>query len=69
VSINYLGAIPRDPDVTRAVQSRRPLLDAFPHSPAAKALADLAQTVAALESPPSPKGNIQFLWRRVLQVE
>jgi len=68
LSINYFGFVPLDPNVTRAVQKRQPLLHAYPHSPAAQTFANLAKNVLDLEIPTSPKGNIQFLWRHVLRV-
>jgi flagellar biosynthesis protein FlhG len=66
ISVDFFGVVPADPNVGRAVQKRTPLLDAYPHSPAAKSFAALARAALELEVPKSPKGNIQFLWRKML---
>ena len=39
VELAYLGSVPADPYLKRAVQERRPLVAAYPRSPAALALA------------------------------
>ncbi|NLH47578.1 MAG: MinD/ParA family protein [Myxococcales bacterium] len=67
ISIDFLGWVPHDPNLTKAVQKQTPILDAFPNSPAAKTFAKLAQNMLEMEIPKSPKGNIQFLWRHVLR--
>jgi flagellar biosynthesis protein FlhG len=73
LELNYLGGIPRDPKLIKAVRSQRPLLEMFPDSPAAKSIKALAQhieTSASLprslaETPRSDK-SLRF-WERILQ--
>jgi len=67
ISINFFGFVPLDPNITRSVQRQMPVVEAFPNSPASKTFANLAKNVLEMEIPKSPKGNIQFLWRHVLQ--
>jgi flagellar biosynthesis protein FlhG len=66
VSLDYVGYIPRDPQLPAAVQQQRALLEVAPDSPAAVQLQRLADVY--LEKAPAPrlKGNIQFFWKRLL---
>ncbi len=67
VSLDYLGFVPRDPVVSRAVIMQKPLLLAFPSSAAAKGIESLAQ--ALLKAPaPAEAGNIKFFWRRLMDM-
>jgi flagellar biosynthesis protein FlhG len=68
LSLDYLGNIPSDPNVPRAVIQQKPLLEAFPQSPASKAFARLASRLD--KTPPAQfnQGNIQFFWKRLLNV-
>ena len=43
VQLSYLGSVPADPYLKRAVQERRPLVAAYPRSPAALALSACAE--------------------------
>jgi MinD-like ATPase involved in chromosome partitioning or flagellar assembly len=47
VAVETLGAIPRDPNVSRSIRSQVPLVEAFPRSPASLAIGRLAQQIAA----------------------
>ncbi|MFH1035759.1 MAG: MinD/ParA family protein [Pseudomonadota bacterium] len=67
LSIDYLGFIPTDPSVSRAVIQQRALLEAFPGSPAAKSIEQLAK--AFLRTPVDQSGgNIKFFWRRLVEM-
>jgi flagellar biosynthesis protein FlhG len=67
LSLDYLGSIPYDANVPQAVIQQRPLIEAFPNAPAAKAFFALAQTIQ--RTPPySNQGNIQFFWKRLLKI-
>ncbi len=67
LSIDYLGFIPSDPAVSRAVIQQRALLEAFPNSPAAKGIEQLAK--AFLRTPVDQAGgNIKFFWRRLVEM-
>jgi flagellar biosynthesis protein FlhG len=59
ISIDYLGAIPYDENVPKAVREQRAILECQPNSPASKGFKLLAETVVKL--PPSElKDNVQF---------
>ncbi|NLI81085.1 MAG: MinD/ParA family protein [Deltaproteobacteria bacterium] len=65
LSLDYLGTIPRDSNLPRAVLQQKPLMEAFPDSPASKAFIALARTIS--RTPPSVNhGSIQFFWKRLL---
>ena len=67
LSIDYLGFIPSDPSVSRSVIQQRPLLEAFPGSPAAKGIEQLAK--AFLRTPVDQSdGNIKFFWRKLVEM-
>ena len=66
ISLDYLGFIPYDVAFSRAVRQQQALLELYPSSPAARCLHQLAQRVLDIPGSPHPKGNIQFLWRRLL---
>jgi flagellar biosynthesis protein FlhG len=68
LSLDYLGNIPSDPNVPRAVIQQRPLLEAFPQSPASKAFTNLASRLDKTLPSQFNQGNIQFFWKRLLNV-
>ncbi|MBI5599087.1 MAG: MinD/ParA family protein [Deltaproteobacteria bacterium] len=66
VSMDYLGFIPFDEFLPKAVRGQMALVELFPDSRAAKAFRDLAGVVREL--PPSePKDNVQFFLGRFTQ--
>ncbi len=68
LSLDYLGAVPYDPAMTKAVVQQKPLLELFPQSPAAKAFTALANRLQKAPPPYLNHGNIQFFWKRLLHV-
>jgi flagellar biosynthesis protein FlhG len=67
VSLDYLGFIPKDPAVTRSVMMQKPVVLAFPNSPASHAFKVLAKRL--LSTPvESSGGNIKFFWRRLVDM-
>jgi flagellar biosynthesis protein FlhG len=67
LSLDYLGYVPKDPQVSKAVIMQTSLLKAFPHCPAAKGIQNLARTILASPSP-IESGNIKFFWRRLMDM-
>ncbi len=67
LSLDYLGSVPHDPNITKAVINQRALMEMFPDSPASRALMSIAGRI--LKNPPQlNQGNIQFFWKRLLGV-
>jgi flagellar biosynthesis protein FlhG len=63
--VAFLGHVPRDENLQRALMAQRPLVELFPRSPASRALETLARGL--LERPPPAKlqGGLKFLWQRL----
>jgi flagellar biosynthesis protein FlhG len=66
VRLDYLGFIPYDEAVPKAVIRQQPVLALYPQAPASQSFVKVAQNL--WESPPPPRndGNIKFFWRRFL---
>jgi flagellar biosynthesis protein FlhG len=65
--IRYLGSLPRDENVHRAVMSQKPLVELFPQSPATRALNAIADTLFKEPPPKHLGGGLKFLWNRLLR--
>jgi flagellar biosynthesis protein FlhG len=65
--IRWLGWLPRDENVHRAVMSQRPLVELFPSSPATRALQAVSDTLLHEPPPPQLNGGLKFLWNRLLR--
>jgi len=65
--LKLLGQLPRDENIHRAVLSQRPLVQAFPHSPASRALKAVADRLMSEPPAHSSVGGLKFLWQRLLR--
>jgi len=66
VVLNYAGAVPDDEEVRRAIRRQRSVLEAFPESPAAKALRALVAYLDQWPAASGPRGDLEFFVERVL---
>lgn len=66
VVLDYVGDIPEDNALQRAVQAQRSVLEAFPSSAAAKAFKRLASAASRWPLPPGPSGRLEFFLERML---
>lgn len=66
-SLQYLGAVPFDENVRKAVQKRKALLEFAPRSKAAQAIRVLAQKIDAWPNTPSARGNLEFFLERLVE--
>ena len=66
VSIDYVGYIPADEHVPKAVCRQRAVVEAYPHAPASQEFYRLADTVGHWSPTAAPKGTVQFLWQRLV---
>lgn len=66
ISLEYLGFIPFDDYVPKAVMRQQPVLTLYPEAPASKSFHQIASRLREL--PPSGEidGSIKFFWRRLL---
>jgi flagellar biosynthesis protein FlhG len=63
--VRHLGYVPRDENLHRAIMAQRPLVDAFPHSPASRALHTLADKLFNETAPPLLDGGLKLMWSRL----
>jgi flagellar biosynthesis protein FlhG len=66
VNLDYLGFVPFDHALPKAVIRQQPVLALYPQSPVSKSFVIIAQTLWETEPPPVIDGNIKFFWRRLL---
>ncbi|GIX37351.1 MAG: cobyrinic acid a,c-diamide synthase [Silanimonas sp.] len=66
-SLAYLGAIPQDEHLRRAVQRQKPVVEAFPTSPSAAAFRELATRVHRWARTSTPRGHVEFFLERMLE--
>lgn len=67
VVIGYLGAIPLDDQLRRAVQRQRAVVDVYPHSRSALAFGQLAAIMENWPRPVVASGHPEFFLERVIQ--
>ncbi len=67
VTLNYVGEIPDDPYLRRAIREQRPVVAAFPASPAARAFKKLALQADKWPVPDCPRGNLEFFVERLVR--
>ena len=67
VRLSYLGSLPRDENVGRAVLLQKPIVELFPRAPFCRAL-QIASDSLLCGPPPAPlDGGLKFLWQRLLR--
>jgi flagellar biosynthesis protein FlhG len=67
LSLDYLGSVPYDPNIPKAVLHQSPFLGLFPESPASRAIAYVAGRIEKT-CPHVNHGSIQFFWKRLLNI-
>ena len=67
VSLSYMGAIPRDDYLRKAVQRQQAVVDAFPRSSSSIAFGKLANKAAAWPMPDAATGQMEFFIERLIQ--
>ncbi len=68
LSLDFIGYIPRDKNLQKAVLQQRPVIDIYPTSSASAAFKFLAERIIKLGSENRTDGNIKFFWRDFLSV-
>ncbi len=67
VTLDYAGEIPEDPLLRRSIREQRPVVEAYPSSPAAAALKQLARRADTWAVPEGARGHIEFFAERLVQ--
>ncbi len=68
LSLDYMGFIPRDDAIPRAVRNQRAVLEMFPSSSASKGFMTLAENLISKGRDNYVDGNIKFFWRHLLKL-
>ena len=66
-SLAYLGAVPQDDHLRRAVQKQKAVVEAFPASPAGQAFRELATRIHRWARPTAARGHVEFFVERMLE--
>jgi len=67
VVLDYVGHIPRDPMIQRAVVRGEPFSLMYPDAPASRAVASLAGKLLSSDEPDDRQGAIRLFWRKLLR--
>lgn len=67
LTLDYMGGVPEDDRLRRAVQKQQPVVLAYPNSPSARAFGDLARRVHKWPVPSGAAGNLEFFVERLIQ--
>lgn len=67
VTLDYVGEIPEDAYLRRAIREQRPVMSAFPSSPASRAFKKLAAKADKWPVPEGPRGNLEFFMERLVR--
>ena len=65
-SLDYLGWIPYDKMLPKAIRRQKPLINTHPNTPAAKSIKSLAEKIIYKDDDANFEGDIKFFWRRLL---
>ena len=67
VGLQYVGMVPYDEAVRKAVQRQRAVLDVYPRAKASLAIKALAEKVDNWPLPSSPRGHLEFFVERLIE--
>ncbi|BHH83388.1 MinD/ParA family protein [Desulforhopalus sp. 52FAK] len=68
ISIDYLGSIPEDRQMIDSIRKQRVISEIFPSSKITQSFHELAARISSEPSQSSPKGNLQFFWKKLLNM-
>jgi flagellar biosynthesis protein FlhG len=66
VTLNFMGIVPYDEWLKRAVRRQCAVVQAYPNSAAAQAFFQLAKKAEAWGSPKGARGNLEFFVERLI---
>ena len=68
ISIDFLGSIPADKQMNDAIRKQRVIVDLYPSSKISTAFETLAATICSEQPVTTPKGGVQFFWKKLLDI-
>ena len=66
VGLKYLGAVPFDEQLRQSVRAQKPVVEAYPRSPASKAVVRMSEKINRWPLPDQATGYLQFFVERLL---
>lgn len=66
ISLDFVGYIPQDPNVRKAVLRQTPFSRLMPESPASIHIKEIAQKIMSWNVDTKLDGNIKFFWKKLL---
>ena len=66
ISLEYIGFIPRDGNLERAVKQQSTVMRRYPESNSSKEFSELARRLLASSSNAVQDGNIKFFWKKLI---
>ena len=67
VTLNFMGAVPYDEYLVKAVKKQSAVLQSFPQSPSSIAFRKIAKTVMSWPVPQSASGHLEFFVERLIK--
>ena len=67
VTMSFMGAVPYDDYLRKAVRAQRPVVQAYPRSRAAQSFKNLAKRIETWPAPEGANGQVQFFVERLIQ--
>jgi flagellar biosynthesis protein FlhG len=67
VTLGFMGAIPFDENLRKAVKAQRPVVQAFPRSRVAQVIRNLAKKIETWPQPDGANGQVQFFVERLIK--
>ncbi|MAL98562.1 MinD/ParA family protein [Hydrocarboniclastica marina] len=67
VALQYVGSLPLDEAVRKAVQKQKAFVDVYPRAKASQAMRSIAQKVDNWPLPSTPRGHLEFFVERLVQ--
>ncbi|KJR96317.1 MAG: flagellar synthesis regulator FleN [Desulfobulbaceae bacterium BRH_c16a] len=68
ISIDYLGSIPEDRQMVDSIRKQKVICEMYPNSKITAAFRQLAGRICSEPTQTSPKGNLQFFWKKLLHM-
>lgn len=65
----YIGFIPRDASISKAVRQQKPAMELYPDSRACREFVNVAENILKTENKKQDNGNIKFFWKQLLGIE
>lgn len=67
VTLNFMGAVPYDEYLVKAVKKQKAVMQSYPQSPSSMAFRKLAKTVNTWPVPKSASGHLEFFVERLIK--